>query len=190
MWKKINFFQARHTTHLTSITTKHAKLSLTQLFIAFCNTIVPCRMHRLIMKVHIHCLNSRTILLIVLRSMLVVSHQNIFLEALATIMRPNPLLLSIHPDEWNVQCCLPFIVFVCYWVSLPYIKHRAFCLLYASGIDTVCTLGRNELLKKLKQPRLCGRKRNVVAWQIADAACHSACAWYSACSLIALFWRL
>ena len=99
MRKKIINFFTTHTTHLTSITTKHAKLMLTQLFIAFCNTIVPCRMHRLIMKVHIHRLNSGTILLIVLRSMLVVSHQNMFLEALATVMRPNPLLLSIHPDE-------------------------------------------------------------------------------------------
>jgi hypothetical protein len=56
-------------------------------------------MDRLIMKVHFHRLNSRTIILIVLRSMLVVSHQNMFLEALATVMRPNPLLLSIHPDD-------------------------------------------------------------------------------------------
>jgi hypothetical protein len=56
-------------------------------------------MHRLIMKVHFYGLNSGTIILIVLRCMLVVSHQNMFLEALATIMRPNPLLLSIHPDD-------------------------------------------------------------------------------------------
>ena len=177
MLKKNQFF---YYNTLASLTTKHAKLLLAEHFIAFCNTIVPCRRPGLIMKVDVHRLNSGTIILIVLRSMLVVSHQNMFLEALATIMRPEPMLHSVHAHDWHIQCRLPFIVFVCYWVSLPYIKHRAFRLLYTLRIDTVCTLRWNELLKKLLQPRLCDWKWNVVAWQIADAACHSAC------SLIAL----
>jgi hypothetical protein len=76
---------------------------LAEHFIAFCNTIVPCRRlgpgPRLIMKVDVHRLNSRTIILIVLLNILVVSNQNMFLEALATIMRPEPMLHSVHMHD-------------------------------------------------------------------------------------------
>jgi hypothetical protein len=78
-----------------------------------CNTIIPRRRPGLLMKVDVYLLNTLTIIPIVMRSMLVVSHQNTFLEALTAVMRPDPMWFSVHPHGCNVERRLPFIVFVC-----------------------------------------------------------------------------
>jgi len=117
--KYSNFFVA-HTMHKL-VSCQHIFLKLSKHVILTCFTIMPRRRPGLIMKVYVHLLNSVTITPIVLRSILVVSHQNMFLEALATIMTLNPMWFSVYPHSCNVQRRLPFIVFVSMRAILPYI---------------------------------------------------------------------
>lgn len=159
--KKYSYFftKTHQKTHAScSPRGQHVFLKLGQHLILACFTIVPRRRHGLLIKVDVHLLNSVTIIPVVLRHILVVSHQNMLLEALTAIMRLNPMWYSVDPHGCNVQRRLPIRVLIIQRVILPNIEHSSFRVLHALRIDAVYALGRNELLKELLQPRLRDRK--------------------------------
>ena len=91
---------------------KHGFLIFAQTLHTLRPFVEPCRRTRVWTKRNVHLLTSIKIISVVLRNLLVVSHQNMPFEALAAVWCLNPMLFSVNNHGRDVQRRTPIRMFI------------------------------------------------------------------------------